>query len=77
MMMYQHSTGLTRAHNPYGHGTSHTKFQVARLRDSGAPGVHSFCQALHSKLFFLVEIKITKPPDLSDSKNAKFVKSES
>ena len=74
------STGLTRAHNPYGHGTSHTKFQVSRLRDRGAAGVHSFYQPLYkvknSKLFNLAEIENPKLPDSSDSKNTVLVNFE-
>ena len=67
------STGLTWIHNPHGHGTSHTKFQVTRLRDRGVPGVHRFCEALHkvkkSNLFNLAEIENPKPPDPSKSEN--------
>ena len=67
------STWLTQTHNQYGHGTSHTKFQVTRLRDCGVPGVHRFCEALQkvkkSKLFNLAEIENPKPPDPSKSEN--------
>ena len=53
------STRLTWAHNQYGYGTSHTKFQVTRLCDRGAPALHSFCQALHKiKFHFGLKLKI-------------------
>ena len=63
--------------DPLGASIFQPKFQAPRLRDRGAPGVHSFYQALNkakiSKLSDWAEIENIKCPDPPDIKNAQFV----